>query len=32
VLYFFHREIILNAENRDFEKAPVTSRIVGNAH
>jgi hypothetical protein len=29
VLYFFHREIILNAENRDFEKTHVTSRIVG---
>jgi hypothetical protein len=31
VLYFFHREIILNAENRDFEKTHVTSRIVGDA-
>ncbi|MGA9464524.1 MAG: hypothetical protein WBV28_17140 [Terracidiphilus sp.] len=29
VLYFFHREIILNAENRDFETTHVTSRIVG---
>jgi hypothetical protein len=31
VLYFFHREIILNAENREFEKTHVTSRIVGDA-
>lgn len=31
VLYFFHRQIILNAENRDFEKTHVTSRIVGEA-
>ncbi|HEY1581256.1 MAG TPA: hypothetical protein VGF82_29660 [Terracidiphilus sp.] len=31
VLYFFHREIILNAENREFEKTHVTSRIVGEA-
>lgn len=31
VLFFFHREIILNAENRDFEKTHVTSRIVGEA-
>ncbi len=29
VLYFFHREVILNAENHDFEKTHVTSRIVG---
>lgn len=29
VLYFFHREIILDAENRDFEKTHVSSRIVG---
>jgi hypothetical protein len=31
LLYFFHREVILNAENRDFEKTHVTSRIVGDA-
>lgn len=31
LLYFFHREIILNAENRDFEKTHVTSRIVEDA-
>ncbi len=31
VLYFFHREIILDAQNRDFEKTHVTSRIVGEA-
>lgn len=31
VLYFFHRQIILNAESRDFEKTHVTSRIVGEA-
>ncbi len=31
VLYFFHREVILNAQNRDFEKTHVTSRIVGDA-
>jgi hypothetical protein len=31
VLFFFHREIILNAQNRDFEKTHVTSRIVGEA-
>lgn len=31
VLYFFHREVILNAQNRDFEKTHVTSRIVGEA-
>jgi hypothetical protein len=31
VLYFFHRQVILNAENRDFEKTHVTSRIVGEA-
>jgi hypothetical protein len=31
VLYFFHRQIFLNAENRDFEKTHVTSRIVGEA-
>jgi len=28
VLYFFHRQVILNAENRNFEKTHVTSRIV----
>ena len=31
VLFFFNREIILDAENRDFEKTHVTSRIVGDA-
>jgi hypothetical protein len=31
VLYFFHRQIILDAENRNFEKTHVTSRIVGDA-
>jgi hypothetical protein len=31
VLYFFHREIILDAQNRDFERTHVTSRIVGEA-
>lgn len=31
VLYFFHRQIILDAENREFEKTHVTSRIVGDA-
>lgn len=30
-LFFFNREIILNAENREFEKTHVTSRIVGDA-
>jgi len=29
VLYFFHRQIILDAQNRDFEQTHVTSRIVG---
>lgn len=29
VLYFFNREIILDAQNRNFEKTHVTSRIVG---
>lgn len=29
VLYFFHRQIILDAQNRDFEKTHVSSRIVG---
>jgi hypothetical protein len=28
VLFFFNREIIFNAENRDFEKTRVTSRII----
>jgi hypothetical protein len=28
VLYFFHRQIFLNAENREFEKTHVTSRIL----
>lgn len=31
VLFFFNREIILNAQNRDFEKTHVTSRIIGEA-
>ncbi|HKD59111.1 MAG TPA: hypothetical protein VKB47_01560 [Terracidiphilus sp.] len=31
VLFFFNREVILNAENREFEKTHVTSRIVGDA-
>jgi len=31
VLYFFHRQIILNAESRDFERTHVTSRIVSDA-
>jgi hypothetical protein len=31
VLYFFHRQIILDAQNRNFEKTHVTSRIVGEA-
>ena len=31
VLFFFNREIILDARNRDFEKTHVTSRIVGEA-
>ena len=31
VLFFFNREIILDAQNRDFEKTHVTSRIVGEA-
>ena len=29
VLYFFHRQVILDAQNREFEKTHVTSRIVG---
>src|SRR3569833_1549736 len=28
VLYFFHRQIFLNAENREFDKTHVTSRIL----
>jgi hypothetical protein len=28
VLFFFHREIILDAQNRSFEKTHVTSRIL----
>lgn len=31
VLFFFNREIILDAQNRDFEKTHVTSRMVGEA-
>ncbi|HEY2470398.1 MAG TPA: hypothetical protein VGI45_21565 [Terracidiphilus sp.] len=31
VLYFFHRQVILDAQSRDFEKTHVTSRIVGDA-
>jgi len=31
VLYFFHRQVILDAQNRDFEETHVTSRIVGDA-
>ena len=31
VLFFFNREIILDAQNRDFEKTHVTSQIVGEA-
>jgi len=31
VLFFFHREIVLDAQNREFEKTHVTSRIVGEA-
>jgi hypothetical protein len=31
VLFFFNRQIILDAQNRDFEKTHVTSRIVGEA-
>jgi hypothetical protein len=29
VLYFFHRDIVLDAQNRDFEKTHVTSRMLG---
>lgn len=31
VLYFFHRSITLNAQNRDFEKTHVSSRILEGA-
>ena len=31
VLYFFHRQLFLNAENREFEKTHVTSRILDDA-
>jgi hypothetical protein len=31
VLYFFHRQVFLNAENREFEKTHVTSRILSEA-
>ena len=31
VLFFFNRQIILDAQNREFEKTHVTSRIVGDA-
>lgn len=31
VLYFFHRQLFLNAENREFEKTHVTSRILEDA-
>jgi len=31
LLYFFHRQVFLNAENREFEKTHVTSRILGEA-
>ena len=31
VLFFFNREVILDAQNRDFEKTHVSSRIVGEA-
>ncbi len=30
VLFFFTRQIILDAQNRDFEKTHVSSKIVGN--
>jgi hypothetical protein len=29
VLYFFNRDIVLDAQNRDFEKTHVTSRMLG---
>jgi len=28
VLYFFHRDIVLDAQNREFEKTHVDSRIL----
>jgi hypothetical protein len=28
VLYFFHRDIVLDAQNREFEKTHVTSRVL----
>jgi hypothetical protein len=31
VLFFFNREIILDAQNREFEKTHVTSKVVGEA-
>jgi len=31
VLYFFHRDIVLDAQNREFEKTHVTSRILEGA-
>src|SRR5579862_6133807 len=31
VLFFFNREIILDAQNREFEKTHVTTTIVGDA-
>lgn len=31
VLFFFRRTILIDAQNRDFEKTHVTSRIVGDA-
>ncbi len=31
VLFFFNRQIILDAQNREFEKTHVTSRMVGEA-
>ncbi len=31
VLFFFNRQIILDAQNREFEKTHVTSRMVGDA-
>jgi hypothetical protein len=29
VLFFFSREIIIDAQNSDFEKTHVSSKIVG---
>jgi hypothetical protein len=31
VLFFFRRNIVIDAQNRDFEKTHVTSRILGDA-